>query len=378
MINYIEVRNQNREVIGIIDDFASVIWEVDYYGTGSFEIYTTASLVNINLLQMDNYVTRSDDDNIGVIENIRVEYNEESGKMIAATGRFAKSLLDRRIVYKLASGSSGKVSILPTVSSGKVETAVRKLVDDHIINSIYPARNVSFIKLGELKGINKKIISENGLDSKKQTSYGNLLEYTDEILQEYEMGSKMSMDRENLDFVYNIYDGADRSRSNTQGNMPVIFSQDYDNLLSSTYECSTGSANTALIGGEGEGTERFCAMIGVNATGLNRKEIWVDASSQSKTYMDENDVEQTYTDEEYVDMLQSAGKQQIALLSFTEQYDGDINVGNPQYKYKTDYNIGDLVSIEDREIGIYLTARILTVIENQDENGYMITVSYGI
>ena len=378
MISYVEVRDTNREIIGILDDFSSIIWQVDYYDNGSFEIYTTATPENLKVLKKNNYITRGDDDNVGIIENIEIKLNEQDGLMIAASGSFGKSVLGRRIVYKLAGSSAGKVSILPTVSSGNVENAVRKLVDSHIINSVYPARNVDFIRLGEVKGIDKKIVSENGLESKKQTSFGNLLEYTNEILQEYEMSSYMAFDRENKEFVFNIFEGKDRSRDNTEGNDPVIFSQEYDNLLSSNYATTLSTANTALIGGEGEGVDRFCAMIGENAVGLDRKEIWVDASSQSLTYQDENGEEKTYTDDEYVDLLQSSGKQTIATFAATESYEGEINVNNPQYKYKRDYNIGDLVSVEDRGIGVYLTARILSVIESQDENGYLITVSYGI
>lgn len=39
MIEYLEVRNSNREIIGILDDFQSVIWETSYYSTGAFEVY---------------------------------------------------------------------------------------------------------------------------------------------------------------------------------------------------------------------------------------------------------------------------------------------------------------------------------------------------
>ena len=51
--------------------------EKNYYGTGSFEVYATASPKNLSLLKIDNYVSRIDDDNIGVIEKIYVEYDFE-------------------------------------------------------------------------------------------------------------------------------------------------------------------------------------------------------------------------------------------------------------------------------------------------------------
>ena len=375
MIEYLEVRNSNREIIGILDDFQSIIWETNYYSTGAFEVYLRAVPQYINVLQIGNYVTRPDDENIGIIENINVEYSEEFGKMIAASGRFAKSILDRRIIYNASGNTTGKLSISPVISSGLVETAVRKLVTDHIISSPQTARNISFITLGELQGITKKIVDESGKNTQVQTSFGNLLEYTDEMLHSYELGAKMVFDRETLQLKYTVYEGKDRSRNNTQNNLPIIMSQEYDNFFSSKYEKNTAQIkNTALIGGEGEGADRFCTMIGINAVGLNRREVWIDASAQSKTY-ELNGEQKQYTDDEYLALLKSAGTQTIADYQIAERYEGELNVNT--LTYKTDFNIGDIITVEDNELNIYINPRIITVIENQDESGYSISISYG-
>ena len=375
MIEYLEVRNSNREIIGILDDFQSISWETNYYSTGAFEVYLRAVPQYINVLQIGNYVTRPDDENIGIIENINVEYSEEFGKMIAASGRFAKSILDRRIIYNASGNTTGKLSISPVISSGLVETAVRKLVTDHIISSPQTARNISFITLGELQGITKKIVDESGKNTQVQTSFGNLLEYTDEMLHSYELGAKMVFDRETLQLKYTVYEGKDRSRNNTQNNLPIIMSQEYDNFFSSKYEKNTTQIkNTALIGGEGEGADRFCTMIGINAVGLNRREVWIDASAQSKTY-ELNGEQKQYTDDEYLALLKSAGTQTIADYQITEIYDGELNIN--ALTYKTDFNVGDIITVEDNELNIYINPRIIAVIENQNEFGYSISISYG-
>lgn len=375
MIEYLEVRNSNREIIGILDDFQSIIWETNYYSTGAFEVYLQAVPQYINVLQIGNYVTRPDDENIGIIENINVEYSEEFGKMIAASGRFAKSILDRRIIYNASGNTTGKLSISPVISSGLVETAVRKLVTDHIISSPQTVRNIPFITLGELQGITKKIVDESGKNTQVQTSFGNLLEYTDEMLHSYELGAKMVFDRETLQLKYTVYEGKDRSRNNTQNNLPIIMSQEYDNFFSSKYEKNTTQIkNTALIGGEGEGADRFCTMIGINAVGLNRREVWIDASAQSKTY-ELNGEQKQYTDDEYLALLKSAGTQTIADYQITEIYDGELNIN--ALTYKTDFNVGDIITVEDNELNIYINPRIIAVIENQNESGYSISISYG-
>lgn len=374
MIEYVEIRNASRELVGIVDTAKSIIWKAEYYGAGSFEIYAPATAQYINLLQVGNYVTRINDDNVGVIEGINNTYNAQDGRMIIASGRFAKSLLDRRLIYNLSGNS-----LSPIVSSGLAEVAVRRIVDANIISSAQTARNISFIKLGTLQNITKQIVDENGDATQKQTSFDNLLTYTDELLKEFELGAYMSLNRDTLNLEYNVYDGADRSASNAAGNVPIIFSQDFDNLLSSSYDYQTAALkNTALIGGEGEGTDRFCTMIGVNATGLNRREVWIDAGGQSRKYKDNNDAEKTYTNAEYTALLQSHGRQQLATLQTVETFDGEIDMTNSGLVYGTSYWVGDIVTIQDVDLGIFKNARIVAVAEVQDENGYSIDISYGV
>lgn len=379
MIDYVEVRNQNRVLIGIIDTAQSIIWKSEYYGAGAFEIYVAAASNTLDLLKIGYYITRHNDINIGIIESINITYTPNDGRMIIAKGRFAKSILDRRLIMKLnGTGTGGKISILPTVSRGFVEVAARQLVLDNIINASQSARNVSFIKLGILKGISKKIVDENGDATDKQTSFGNLLEYTDGLLQEYELSAFMSLDKSTLDLLYNVYEGADRSKGNSAGNIPLIFSQDFDNLMSSDYLYETTTLkNTALIGGEGEGAARFCAMIGINAAGIERREIWLDMSGQSRTYEDESGEQQTYTDDEYLKLLKSSGQQEITQYQIIQTFSGEIDLTNSGLVFGSDYWIGDIITIQDNALGLYMNKRILTATEVQDESGYKIDIEYG-
>ena len=76
--------------------------------------------------------------------------------------------------------------------------------------------------------------------------------------------------------------------------------------------------------------------------------------------------------------MQSIGAQDLAGAQITQSFDGTINVNNGVYKYKENFNLGDLVTVQDNEIGLYINTRIIEVIETQDENGYNITANYGL
>ena len=373
MINYVEIRDRTRAAVGIIDNAKSIIWKSIYYGVGEFEIYVAATAKTIELLKEDYYVTRPDNSEIGIIEHVNVTYSAQNGRMIVASGRLAKSILDRRHIYKL-NGNSNSATIL----YGEVETEVREVVTNNAIACPFDSnRNIAELELGTLKGYTERIVDSNGNSARKQTTYENLLTYTDELLQEYALGSKVVINKETKKLQYEVIKGIDRTVGNSTGNAPLIFSEDYDNLSNTNYDYDkTALKNTALIGGEGEGTSRFYSLIVPNETGIDRRETFIDASSISKRYT-ENEVEQTYSDTDYNEMLNTKGKQELAALSIIETFDGTIELINSGLEYGVDFGLGDLVTIQDNKINKYLNVRILAVSEVQDDNGYMVELEYG-
>lgn len=372
-IEYIEILDTTKTPIGIIDTAKSIIWHNVYFGCGDFEIYCQATEAHLSLLQIGNYVTRNGTNDVGIIESINVTFTLQDGYMIVASGRFAKSILDRRLIYKLSGNTN-----TPTILSGKVEIAARRLVLDNAISCSFDSRrNIPNFALGALKNFAKIIVDENGNAAQKQVSYQNLLAYTDELLQEYGYGAKVTINDSNKNFLYTVYTGTDRSKDNTGGYDPVIFSIEYDNLNSSDYLYNEKPLkNAALIGGEGEGLERFYSLLTGGKTGLQLREIFVDASSINKTYKDDNDQEQTYTTAEYTALLKQQGQQALLQQIIEQKFNGDINVNFGVWQLDRDYFIGDIITIQDNLLGIYINTRITETTEVQDENGYSVDVVF--
>ncbi len=288
MIEYVEIRGLDTEVIGIVDVARSIIWRSVYYGVGDFEIYAQATPEIINLLRVGRYVTRRNNAEVGIIESINVTTNEQDGTMLIASGRFAKSVLDRRIIYNL-SGSSNAATIM----RGNVESAVREVVKNNAISCAFDSkRNIPLLALGDASNIPLTIVDADGNAAAKQVTNENLLEYTDGVLEEYSLAATCKLSGGKFQYV--IYRGIDRSADNTSGNIPIVFSKEFDNLTASEYLYNAATEkNVALIGGEGAGVERFYTLISGTKTGLQRREIFIDASSISKKYKDESDVEQS-------------------------------------------------------------------------------------
>ena len=373
MIDYVEIRNAETELIGIIDTAKSVIWRSVYYGVGDFEVYVQATQNTRELLSVGNYVTRQDNNEIGIIEKVEIKADKFDGLMITASGRFAKSILDRRLIYNL----SGTINAA-TILRGNVELQVRKIVEENAISCAFDSRrNIPLLELGALANIQLVIVDENGNAAQKQVSYENLLEYSDAVLQEYELSARVTLDAERKKLQYSVFSGEDRSEENESGNEPVIFSEDYDNLKDSAYSLDkTSCKNSALVGGEGEGTARFYALAAGSETGLARREVWVDASSISKTYKDAGGTEQTYSNDVYSGFLLERGRQSLSALKPVEAFGGSLDVTSGNFVFNRDFFLGDVVTVESERIGIYKRVRIISVTEVQDENGYTVAVDY--
>lgn len=397
-IDILQIRNANREIVGYIDAAKSIIWHRTYYTVGDFEIYVQATSANLSLLQKGYYVTRTDDDEIGIIEEIKVEFTVNNGYMITASGRFAKAILDRRIIYTLSGNT-----VTPTTISGKVEVAVRTLVYNNAISCSFDSRrNISILGLAALKNLSPIIVDEGGQPAEKQVSTENLMSYTDNVLKEYGMSATMILNDSNKKILYSVFMGSDRSANNTSGNQAVIFSIEYDNLNSSTYDINdSDDRNAALIGGEGQGVDRFYSLLRGTESGLQLREMFVNASSVNRKYQEtysENDAltvvntltnvkydksniiltaEKEYTDAQYSALLNQQGQIELNKHIEKETFSGDINPTNGQWVYGVDYFLGDIVTVQDNTINKYVDSRITEVTEVQDDNGYQINIVFG-
>lgn len=371
-IEYIEIRDENTDLLGIIDTAQSIIWHSVYYGVGDFEIYVTAQPDIVELLQAGRYVTRVDNAEVGIIEQLQIFDDPVSGTMITASGRFAKSMLNRRHIYNL----SGNVNTA-TILRGNVEEEVRRVVSENAIACAFDERrNIPILALGESAGLPYIIVDSSGNAAQKQVSYDNLLDYTDALLKEYGLAATVVLDADARKLRYVVFEGADKSIDNPDCAVPVTFSKEFDNLTSSSYMYNEQpEKNVALIGGAGEGLERFYSLLAGNQSGLARRETFVDAGSVNRKYKDENAVEQVYTDEEYRALLDAEGKLKLTDFQVEETLNGTVDVMNSGLVYGDDFMLGDIVTMQANEIGRYVNERLLEVTEVQDADGYTIEVN---
>ena len=80
----------------ICDSYSSLLWDIEFYQCGCFEVYIAASPQNVFIFQRGRIVARSDDaQHFGIIESLQLETDAEKGDYLTVTGRFLACLLER-------------------------------------------------------------------------------------------------------------------------------------------------------------------------------------------------------------------------------------------------------------------------------------------
>lgn len=346
----IYVFDRNMEIKGIIDSYKSIIWTTRYFKEGDFELYLNATAEYVNLLHEEYYLCREEDisgdeyRNVMVIKNIHITTDEEEGNFLEVTGPSLKSIIGRRIVWQ------------QTNLNGTVEAGIRKVITENIISPSITARKINNFVLADAQNLTDKMDI--------QVTGDNIAEWVKKICMTYGMGWDVFIKGKSL--VFYLWKGVDRSYNQSE-NIPVIFSDEYDNILASDYALSTENfKNVALVAGEGEGLSRKTQVVG-NASDLDRYELYVDSRDVST-----NEGEITAAD--YDKLLQAQGLEALSETIVTETFEGSIEP-NVTYVLNRDYFLGDIVQVVN-EYGISSAPRIIEIIDSEDETGRSIIPTY--
>lgn len=238
------VMNSQFERLAVIDEYTSLIWTTRFYICGDFELCVDVDEKTTGLFRKGYYIMREDDENVGIVEKIQIQKNEDDQELLIVTGRFLPSIIGRRIISQ------------QTVVSGTVSDCVNTLLTNEIIDPEITARQIPEFTLGSYS-----------IAQTMQAQYtgANLLEKICEICKTYGIGFKVTLNDQNQ-FVFQLFEGVDHSYGQSE-NPYVIFSHEYDNLLSSQYvEDYSDIATDVLVAGEGEGIDRKTLWV---TSGLN-------------------------------------------------------------------------------------------------------------
>ena len=359
------VLDKNLDLLGVIDNFETLIRTRKYKEVGKFQLNLPATEDNIILMQDENIIYRKDDVEGGVINHIEYTVSDKGEKQLTITGNFITSYLSRRINW-------GTINY-----SGRVDLFMQKLITD---NCISPSNSNRIIPLLE-------IVNTNYTDTiSKQDSYSNLTDLLTDIANVNDFGYRVRINtREGTRYLaFEVYKGIDRS-VNQSDISPTVFSLDMENILTEDYiKDNSNYKNVTLIAGAGEGSERKTTIIGNNYKELDRFELYTDARDIQDTEQQEitDDEGNTTTVDikipwsEYEPLLLQRGNEKLSECKKIETFEGTINT-NANNVYKVDYDLGDIVTIYDKDLGIKLDTQITEIEETYEKGKVEIVPTFG-
>lgn len=318
----INILNKSFERIAVVDVYQSLMWCVRYNNIGALDLEIDATVENLEIFKKGFYISRNDDKHIFRIEAIEISTDDENNNTLLIGALDLISILNQRVITKHFS------------STQKLSEFIKTIINNEFSNE----RSLDF-------PIQVEVQNDVVLFRETTEDYvGNLLLT---ICKNENLKCDFYFEKENYKII--ISEIADRTATQNK-NIRIVFSNNNDNLISSKYNVNTTNyKNVAFIYTE-KGTKANGVFTGV-AKGIERRELIIKSSNN-----DANNNSLIYE-----------GEQKLVEASITTSFENEVD--SLFYKYKTDYNVGDIVTIQN-DFGISANVRISEIIETWDNMGY--------
>jgi hypothetical protein len=355
----IRILTPQLDLLAEIDNHESLLFTRRWHEVGEFELRINRYKRHTELLQRGNLIMLGSHRNkVGIIKHRGIDVDEK-GKITEnwlIKGIALKGVAAQRIVVPPANDSHDR-------ASGAAETVMKHYVNNHIVNPIDVKRKIDMLVIASDQ--------QRGSNISWESRFKNLAEELVEISKASGLGWDVILDFERKKWVFDVFVGRDLT-VNQSVNPPVIFSPQFESLKQLSFvESDYNYKNYGYIAGQGEGEDRRVVEVG-EAEGLSRIETFIDARDISEE--DEN--QQALPEEQIIAKLRERGQQKLS--EFAEEFflEGQILTNSP-FKYEIDYDLGDIVTIQNREWGVTRDARITEIKEIYEPGGFQIEATFG-
>lgn len=362
----LEVFDSAFKRIGIFNNLEFAQYTDVFCGIGSWQMQVPYTSDNIALIKNGKYVLFDK----GIFgEVLRIDKKTEDRVTITLKGELICRILSFRCFLKTS------------LYSGQISSIVRSMITNNFITPTDAKRTISDLVLAT----DPKYAPIVGTANMQRTG-GEISTEIANILEAYGLGFEVypNLGIEYIDDVpstnitsleFRILKGSDRSIGNSEGNGEVVFAISLNNMLGTEYtKDSFDEKTTAVVAGEGEGLDRIVLEAGdLVSTGLNRKELYVDARDLQTVDSAGN----TIPAQTYRDNLTARGIETLKDYISSESLSGEIDTNSSKFAYGVDYFKGDIVSALDDDLGIEIKAKITEVTISDTSSGKRVDVTFG-
>ena len=331
------IYNSQLEHIGIIDVFESLIWVRRYSAAGTFELYLSDNAVGC--IARGNYIYRPDCGEIMYISAVETT----NDRHVIVTGYSAEGILRKRALRENVKGGVNAV-----------------------LSRVLAVAPIPQLELSDENDITDDYDGDAG---------ASLEDYVRFMIGDSGMSYRIDFDRGRGKLVFKIYSGADRSAD-------VIFAEMLGNMYNVRYSaaedgcynvivctCTVPNDDVEIYGG----LPRY--TYNDHITGLERNELRLIVDPVIKLglrVVDEKVIEYKYVDN--ADTLKIMQAQAAAIAAnVSENFTAEVMADG----YRTEYNVGDMVSVINGIGGAVYVRRVEQVKEVVDTAGRTVTPVFG-
>lgn len=342
----------------IINGLKSKMWVERYRYAGEFRFTGAASSGIREQLPLGSFVSHTDTEEIMVVENHEIQDVKGEVPQIIVSGRGFETILESRVV-----GSNKYFPSFPVtdhvLAADFSWNQAKLLVEQHIYlaNLVDPFDQIPYVEIANE-------VSGTSVSAERSIQRGDLYTRVIEILEVDNLGIKVirpgplsPLGASSPNVCLMIHVGEDRTDK-------IVFSYDTGEIESSDYLWSRKhDRNSALVSG------RFVEVRvdDLSATEYNRRTMFVDAADIDEMYTDvptdPTELNAIYVKMEQRGMEYLASQRSIALTK-TEVSQDHVTVA-----YRTDFNVGDLITVSGAYEEVTSTRRISEFVEIEDETG---------
>lgn len=355
--------NQTYERSIIIDEIINLQTTYKFVNASTCTLTIPYNPSIVQQLKVNNMITLHTPENLGqaetepfIITMITIATNEDGTTTIQVQGSNPLIWLNRRIILWDSFNMSGT----PT-------EIVEDILNAQALNCTDEARIIPNLSVGSTPsaGVNATFII--------QQPFQNLLATITKLLKAYNLGQNITFNLETGAFLYNILQGTNKSieagNIATVGNntlIPVVFSPQYGNITGDSFQHTNVNLVNVCYGSVTIDNTQYTTTTG-SATGLNRFEGSVSASSTGAT---------TITVDNYQEVLTLLAEQKMAQDAENQTSLGTIKETGG-YKYNIDFNLGDTITYLNTEWGVELSALVTEVNQQWSCTGKVTQVQLG-
>lgn len=355
----VRILDTNFNIQGEIDNYESMFFIRSWHGIGSIELRINRHKKYADKLVKDSLILVGTDLNkVFILKHREIELDEN--------GKASENWLIKG--YSLKSIISQRITMPPSHTaydnkSGSYETVMKHYVNANLVNPTDTRRKIPQLVIAADQ--------QRGGQVSYSSRFKNVAEEMITLSLASGLGWDVTLDLVNKKWVFGVTEGGKLIASQSVL-PPVIFSPQFESLKSLQYtQSELNYKNVAIVAGQGEGIDRRVVAVG-SFTGLNRHEIFIDARDVAEVGEDEQPIPSA----QVIRSLTDRGQQQLNELMQEEYLEGQILTNSP-FKYQHDYDLGDIVTIQNKDWGITMDARITEIKEIYETNGFSIEATFG-